>query len=85
MNQTIRDAPSIGKPDIKLKGVLSPLPSLVKDFPMIYIQEDRNINFPTSINDFEDDDESMFEEINIELLDVNESESIHSFHRCSHN
>ena len=38
-NQTIRDAPSIGKPNIKLKGVLSPWPPPVKDFPTINLQE----------------------------------------------
>ena len=76
--QTIRDTLSIGKPDIKLEGMLPPSPPPVKDFPTIDIQDDHDIKFPTIMFYFADDDQSMFEEINVEL-DINGSESVHSF------
>ena len=44
----------------------------------IDIQEDDDTIFPTTLSYFADDDESMFEEINVELLDVNGSESVRS-------
>ena len=54
----------------------SPLP--FKDFPTIDIQEDDDTRFPTTLFYFADDDESMFEKINVELFDVNGSESVRS-------
>ena len=53
-------------------------PPSLKDFPTIDIQEDDDTIFPTTLSYFEDDDESMFEEVNVELLDVNGSESVRS-------
>ena len=77
-NETVWEALSIGKPDIKLKVILPPSPLPFKYFPTIDIQEDDDTRFPTTLSYFADDDESMFEEINVELVDVNWSESVRS-------
>lgn len=78
-NQTIRDTPSIGKFDTKLKCLIPLSPLAVKDISLIDLYEVRDINFSSTMNDLAEDDQSMFKEINVELLDVDVSESVHSF------
>ena len=58
--------------------MLPPSPPPLKDFLTIDIQEDDDTFFPTTLSYFVDDDESMFEEVNVELLDVNGSKSVRS-------
>ena len=56
--------------------MLPPSPPPFKDFPTTAIQEDDDTRFPTTFSYFADDYESMFEEINKELLDVSGSKSV---------
>lgn len=74
---------STGKAKTKLKDVISSSP--LKEFSTIDLQDDNDVNFPTAFNVVTDEDQCMYEEINIELLDVNVFESVHDFiiDKCS--